>query len=336
MTARDQRLEKLNMFLTVPERALLRLRAFKADEPEDPALRRSTPEWQLAEVNQAMRLVNGVHDTVGWYVICLQTRMETLEARHGIVAALSLWSAHAYRMRDALIFDLPEPLTRSEYASRLAGARAELVPLPDLAKLLAEDDDCDDEAAWDAAVARHLAALRVLVEDGTLASAKRHDGEIVVEWGAFCDWRGEEVHVLPEYGTRVSTWPDEAAPLVAQQRATLKALRERCNEAPGLGSGGQVDGLRDMLLGGLCAELGRLWADVLAVEEVLAWATERFSGEEPLHPEGRAMLDGVRAAALQLHEALVVEGREVELPDEPAEDTARLLRRKVEQREEEG
>jgi hypothetical protein len=97
-----------------------------------------------------------------------------------------------------------------------------------------------------------------------------------------------------------------------------------------------MDGLRDMLLGGLCAELGRLWADLLAVEEVLTWATERFSGEEPLHPAGREMLDGVRAAAQALHDDLVDEGCELTLPEEPADDTARLLRRKVEQREEEG
>lgn len=337
MTRGGLRMGKLNIFLTAPERALLRLRAFKEDEPEDPALYRSTPNWQIAEVNPAMRFVNGVHDTVGWYIVCLQTRMETLEARHGIVAALSLWSTHAYRMRDSLIFDLPEPITQHEHASRLADARAEIVPLADLAALLAEDDDWEDtEEAWEAAVTRRVAELRALVKDGSLVSEKRHDGEIVVAWGDYCDWRREEAHVLPEYGIKVSVWPDEAAPLVEQQRITLKALRQRCSEAPGLGGGGRIDGLRDTLLGGVSAELRLLWADLLAVEDVLAWATERFSDEEPLHPAGREMLDGIRTAAQALHDDLTGEGQEVELPEEPAEDTASLLRRKVEQREGEG
>jgi hypothetical protein len=48
------------------------------------------------------------------------------------------------------------------------------------------------------------------------------------------------------------------------------------------------------------------------------------------------MLDGVRAAALRLHEELVGEGRDVELPTEPLDETATLLRRKVEQREGDG
>ena len=68
----------------------------------------------------------------------------------------------------------------------------------------------------------------------------------------------------------------------------------------------------------VAAELAKLWAELLALDEVIREVGEQFAGEEPLHPDCRALLDETRQRVLALANDLRLSCGELALPTEPA------------------
>lgn len=67
------------------------------------------------------------------------------------------------------------------------------------------------------------------------------------------------------------------------------------------------------------------WSSLLAVEQVVTDVGERFGGEEPIHPDARALLDEVKATVLALTDDLKPD-LDVVLPLEPSEEVTAWLR----------
>jgi hypothetical protein len=139
MTA-ERRLDTLLKGLDAEERALLRLRAFKAGEKDDPQLQPSTPPSQIDTVNAASRLVNATQLNVTWNALWLDARLDAVAA---LIA--NLWSIHAAAF-------VPEFAPGTKHGRVLGEVRraTELVITERLAALWAEllawaADDCGGE-----------------------------------------------------------------------------------------------------------------------------------------------------------------------------------------------
>lgn len=335
MSASESRLQKLYKELTAKERAIMRLRWFKEDAEEPPELFQTTPWEQIDEINRLARIGGATHRYVSPFALWLQARLQATSVRFGIISAFQLWSLHADRLLGKVLFEAGEPITQSAYDARLAAARSEALPVDVLAELLAEADleeeDLDDRQ-YKRRLAEHERKLRQLVADGTLPGTGR-GRSVKVPAGAFYDWRGEETPVLPERGLRYEVFPDGAAQQVQQLRAQREEILKLLEEAPQIfplpGVKGErdskVDVLGRQLVRTVAGEVTAAWAELLALERVVKDASDRFDGEEAIHPEVRRVLDEIGSTATELQERLQpwIEG--FVLPGEPDEQLLRAL-----------
>lgn len=323
----QRRVDNLYLGLTVEERVLLAVRWFKEDAEVPPAFRRAMPALQAAEVNRELRFADAAHHEVSWYALWLQARLERVSLRLGMVTCLQLWELQADRILTELICGAGEPVTQSEYAERLAAARAEVVPVGALAEILTERDaerDGLDEGQYARRLGEHERELRHLAENGGLPH-KGRGNRLGVSAGAFYDWLGEETPVGPEWGLRLEVFPDEAAEQVARLRAQREAMMRLVDEAPRLSAATDVESegetgartlARDLIVLGQ-AELRALCAELIAVETVVGDAAERFSSEEPIHPAARRLLDEVADGMGSLRRRFQEWSRDYKLPEEP-------------------
>jgi hypothetical protein len=125
----SNQLDRLYQRMTAKERAKLRVSWWNEDRDDDPALRKPTPEQQFDEINAFISAALNAHDTLAIFVPWLTEKVETVRARTALVAAFHLWMLQADRLRWAIDLDLPEIITESEHASRLAPARQERFPV---------------------------------------------------------------------------------------------------------------------------------------------------------------------------------------------------------------
>lgn len=220
MSTTETRVKHVYGGLTVKERAILRLRAYKEDRAEDPELYRSTPQFQVGQVDREMAFVDALHDHVAWFASLLASHADGLRLRHALAGALGLWEAHAGRIVESL-------------------ARPEL--------------------------------------------------------------------------------PEEA-------KAALWSL---CEEAPLVRMEGKASELCEAFVDGVAEGLARVWSELLAVDEVVAWGAERFEGEEPLHPEVRYDIEAVRAQLVALAREVEVRRPGFVLPAEANQEFAEVLRGKA-------
>ncbi len=342
MSASDNRLQKIFKVLTAKERAIMRLRWFKEDAEEPAELLQTTPWEQIGEINRLARFGDATQHEVSWYGTWLQTRLDAINVRFGMVDCLRLWGLHADQLRTRLVCDAGEPVTRSEYDARLAAARVERLPVSALAELLSEADldaeDLDDRQ-YDQRVRDHERELRRLVAERTLPGTGRGRG-LQITAGAFYDWRGEPAPVVPEWALGFEVFPDQAAEEVQRLRAQREALHELLAQAPcpspldAMAEDGRsnIDILGRNLVRLVAGELTGAWSELLAIEQIVKDASERFEGEEPLHPDARQLLEETKAAAAGLRESLSPWFGDLLLPDEPDERVVEALSGIIKQR----
>ena len=234
----DARLSKLTPALSAKERAILILRAWKEGVPEDPLIRSKMPAEQGPEFNHYIGLMNGVHDFLSLYTLILDQSLTLFDARYGWLLSLHLWALTTMDLAGYIAFHTNEPITRSEYQQRLAAARDEMVPAPELAKILAEqhegwaDEDLepqDDEeeplvkpAAWKRVCLGELARL---AEEGVLVGGRR-GRRLRVQAGSFYDWLGKLVPLFPDWGWEFEVLPDKRADEVRRLQQTREAARD--------------------------------------------------------------------------------------------------------------
>lgn len=220
MSTATARVKNMYAGLTAHERAILRLRWFKEDRPEDPELFRSTPRFQVGEVDREMALAGAIQENQAWFSNLLEARADALRVRHALAGCLGLWRMHAETAAEALA----------------------------------------------------------------------------------------------------------EAGLTNEARAVLQGL---CEAAPLVGSEGKAGELEEAYLDGVAEGLTRVWAELLAADEVVAWGTERFAGEEPLHPEVRHAIEETRAELLELAREVEARRPAFALPTEADPELAEVLRAKA-------
>ena len=358
MKATERRLGNLYPSLTAKERAILVLKAWKEDEEEAPLVRDTMPAEQGVEFNRLIDLMNAVNREFPPYLLLLRAFVGRLGLRHGWLMSLKLWGIQAGNLAAYIWLRTKEPVTESEHRRLVEKARAETAPASELAEILVERyegweeadyelDDSDDEPsvtdkAWNRVLGDKRREIAVLVHDGVL-SGKQKGRRLVVNVGSFYDWLGEPTPVYPEWGTEFEVFPDAEADKVKGLGWERSDVQESLARSPmhtslvfdwgkfapnrhrsSQESPSRIDEACDALIATLKEGIQKCWGEMRAAEQVLAQAAEEFDGEDPLLPELRSVLDGIREELSDLHEQAKQDIEPLELPEPDEEVLARV------------
>jgi hypothetical protein len=356
MTSADKRLDRVYPALSATERGVLTLIDSKEGRMQDHQLRRSAPEDQASEFNHLIGLIHaGSGDLVHLILIAREMIAQT-ELKLAWLTSLRIYGLECARVRSHLLFDINEPITQSAYDQRLQESRAELIPVRECARIVAErhwtdgvpfarDGECEPNGRTSNEVLREISArLQSLVDDGTLTGRGKGTG-LKIACGSFHDWLGEPVPVVSDWGIDVEVFADdradEAAGLTKRRVGVLDLLDRlavNCElpfdlERPltELPPGGAFDEeLLRMLALSIRAEVLCHWSQLLTYELVINEMTAEFAGEDILQPEVREVLEDARAKLIELHERARRFTGPFDLPAEPDEETLASVRRIVE------
>jgi len=353
----NQRLDKLYPALTAKERALLVLRAWKGDQAEDVQVRRTMPQSQAPDFNHYIHLMNAANEDLGKYIVALNGVANQLGLKSAWLASLQLWGIRIWELATYIVLHTNEPITESEHRRLVERARAEMVPVAELAETLVESydgwtaadkepaEDGDEEQvvsdkAWNRLLAEKKRELTRLVEEGTLAG-RRSGRRLLINNGSFYDWLGEPVPVCPDWGVGYDVMPDDQAGRVERlkkERLDAQEAISRSPTSPLLELLEEKLGRRvtdrqerwDEAMAALRQSLreGILWCwqELRAVEIVLDEVAEEL-GEDPLLPPVRQVLNKTHQDLVELHPLLSFVDVEVELP-EPDEERVEFLRQR--------
>jgi hypothetical protein len=326
----DKRLDKVFTLLSARERGLLTLRDYKEGKPQDRAILDAAPSQQTTELNGYIRMINAANGEISSILLVIRERVVQEELRWSYLvwahmAALEAWCFRGYFDRHGR-----EPITQSEYRERLEQARQALIPIEECANTYTEehhvfddadyaiDEDGDDrptDDAWYRVRDAKLAELQRAVADRTLtATGKGKRAKIAA--GAFYDWLGVAVPVVPEFGAGFDVRPDDRWREVAWARRDHAFIRERLDL-----SAHNIDLPLDMESplvwdrrekGGFGIELARIlavqlrsavlenWRELRACEHYIDEYTEAFD-EDVLKPSVRQRLEETKEMLQSLH-----------------------------------
>ena len=353
----NQRLDRLYPALTAKERALLVLRAWKADQEEDAQVRRTMPDSQAVEFNRYIHLMNAANLDAGKYVAVLKGISGELNVKAAWLASLQMWGIRVWDVWVYIALYTNEPITESEHRRLVEDARVEMLPVAELAETLVErydgwtdadiepgrdgDEPVVKDKAWNRILAEKKKELTRLVEKGVLVGKRRGRG-LLINNGSFYDWLDEPVPLWPEWGKGYDVFPDDQAGEVESlKKARLRAqeaiaaspaspIMESLEEAVGTG----VMERKDRWDEAMAALRERLredtpwcWQEVRAVETVLEEVAKEFNGEDPLLPPVRSVLDLAHKELAELPQFLDMLDAEVELTEPDEERVAQLRER---------
>jgi hypothetical protein len=352
----EVRIKGVSEGLTAHERALLVLRSWKEGKEEEPAWRYTMPEAQIPAFNRLISKMNGVNRGLGLTLIAVAMEVEKLSLRLGWLCESALWAMATEQLRAYLACETKEPITEGEHRKRVEQARAEYVPVADLADALAykhtgwEEDDADGQdeegliikdKAWARLCREKERELAKLVADGVL-QGKGKGGRLKVNAGSFYDWLGEETPAFPDRGIEFEVVADEQAEDVARRLRMRAEAFEELERAPSLTvfdasywpeemrplvgqlPRGGIDEAVETNKGILREGIEKHWCELRAVELVVAEAEEAF-GEDPCVPQVRHMLDHARERLVDAHETAQWYMGPFDLP-EPSEDEVAEMR----------
>jgi hypothetical protein len=315
------------------------------------------PQSQAPDFNHYIHLMNAANLHAGKYIAALNGIVGQLGLKHAWLASLQLWGTRVWELATYIILHTNEPITESEHHGLVEKARAEMVPVADLAETLVErydgwteadmePADEDDERvvknkAWNRMLAEKKRELGRLVQEGVLAG-KGTGRRLLINAGSFYDWLDEAVPVCPDWGKGYDVLPDGQADRVE----SLKKERLRAQEVVAKSPISSMQRFLEEKLGrpvterqerwdeamaGLAGSLREgvpwCWQELRAVETVLDEVAEEFDGEDPLLPQVREVLDKTRQGLLELHPLLGFVDVDADLP-EPDEERLEFLRQR--------
>ena len=348
----EQRLDRLLPALSAKERAILMLRDFKAEKPQDRQLLNTAPDRQTAELNRLIGLTNAANGDLAHVIVIIRERALKEELRFGWlqwarICALDMWGVRAHFCASG-----KEAITESEYRKREEEARAELIKLDDCATIYAEEhhawQDADYETdedgeqyptdeAWYRVRDEKLEELRALVADGTL-TGKGKGKRIKIACGAFYDWLGQPVPVAPDFGIEFDIQPDHREREVARARRDHEFIRGLLDrgayklelpldmESPLVMDAPKRFGVEmaRVLAVAIRAAVRENWQELRAIEEQVDAITEEYGGEDVLHARVRGHLEETKAMLSELHEQLQEYTGPFDLAD-PDEETRAMV-----------
>ena len=349
----DARLSKLTPALSAKERAILILRAWKEGVPEDPLIRSKMPAEQGPEFNHYIGLMNGVHDFLSLYTLILDQSLTLFDARYGWLLSLHLWALTTLDLAGYIAFHTNEPITRSEYQQRLAAARDEMVPAPELAKILAEqhegwaDEDLEPQkgggepqvtdAAWERVLGKKEGELARFAEQGVLVGGRK-GRRLTVQAGSFYDWLGKPVPFIPDWGSEFEVFPDKQADEVRRLQEARRHTQEECQSAPlslvldlarrkprrPRNASPQGEEIAEAVGTRLREGIQLRWRELRSIELVLEEVAEEFDGEAPTRPWEREALDNGKKRLEELHRAAQTYAGAFQLPGPDEEETEQV------------
>ena len=139
MTLRDHRLDRLYPALTARERALLVLRAYKADEKPDQAIYRTCPPAQGREFNRYIRLMNAVNTEVAYLLMLISGQVRQVDLKYAWMMTLLLWGMEVDNLGDHLLGALKDPALRRDVRTMMKRSPGALQVPIDLNAPPAED-----------------------------------------------------------------------------------------------------------------------------------------------------------------------------------------------------
>lgn len=340
----SKRLDRLLPGLSAKERAILTLRDYKADKPQDRRLLQTAPESQTGELNRLIGMMNAANGDLAHLLLVIRERVRLDELRLGWLqwarmCALDLWAARAHFLMSG-----KEPTTESAYRQREAAARSDLLSLEACATIYTEDyhvwdaadyemdedgDQVPIDGAWYRVRDQKRAELEALVDAGSL-SATGKGKRRKVSCGAFYDWLGKPVPVAPDFGGEFDVQPDCREREVARARHDhefMQRLLDRgacklelpldmespLNVEP---PGGKFNvELARVVAATIRACVRENWRQLRAIEAQIDAITEAFDGEDVLHERPRAYLDEAKATLNEVRETLQEYTGAFELPD---------------------
>jgi hypothetical protein len=353
----DGRLDKLTPALTAKERAILVLRAWKEEREEDAAVRRTMPQSQAPDFNHYIHLMNAANHDLGKCITVLSLTATQLGLKHAWLASLQLWGIRVWDLAQYIAIHTNEPITESEHQRLAEKARAEMVPVAELAEVPVEGyegwseadkeqaEDGDDEQvvtdkAWNRLLAEKKRELTRLVEEGTLAG-RRSGRRLLINNGSFYDWLGEPVPVCPDWGNGYDVLPDDQAERVE----SLKKARLRAQEVVARSPISPMQRFLEEQLGRRVTERQERWDEAMAalresLREGIPWCWQELRaaeavldevaeelGEDSLLPPVRQVLDKTRNDLVELHALLRLVDADCDLP-EPDEERVEFLRQR--------
>ena len=353
MSATDQRLDRLLHSLTAQERAILMLRDFKADKPQDRQLLYTAPDAETPALNRFIGLMNAANGDLAHVIVIIRERTLKEELRFGWLQWARMCALEMWAIRAHFNTSVREAITESEYRKRQEEDAKELLSIEECAMVLTEehhvwndaDYETDEEGeqsptddAWYRVRDEKLAELRALVKAGTL-TGKGKGKRTKIPCGAFYDWLGQPVPVVPDFGIEFDVQPDHREREVARARREHEFIRDVLNRgACDLELPLDMDSplVTEPPRGGFGVELARIlavairtgvrenWQELRAIEEQVDAITEEYDGEDVLHERVRGHLDEAKAMLSELHEQLQAYTGPFELPN-PDEETRAMV-----------
>jgi hypothetical protein len=356
VSSTDSRLDRLLPALSAQERAILMLRDFKAEKPQDRRLLNTAPDAQTPTLNRLVGLMNAANGDLAHLIVIIRERAEKEELRFGWLQWARICALEMWGVRAQFNVSAREAITESEYRKREEEAGRELLPIDECATLLTEEheawDDADCETdedgercatdeAWYRVRDEKMTELRKLVAAGTLTSRGKGKRMKIV-CGSFYGWLGQPVPVVPELGIGFEVRPDDCAREVARARDDHSFIRDVLNRgACMLELPLDMESPLDMEPPrGFSVELARLiavtirtgvrenWQELRAIDEQIEAMTEEYGGEDVLHARVRGHLDEAKAMLLALHGELQEYTGPFDLPD-PDEEIRSIVQRIV-------
>ena len=327
-----KQLDEMFGVMTAQERAVHILQAWKADRDEEPLVRATTPRDQEGVLSELLSMARRVNREFATLALVHEQTAEKLRLKFAWLQSMRAWALNTQSLAHALLLLAPEPMTESEQDRRLAEMRDEMFSLEEAAQYLADTEEEDGgPGAWEK-------ALSAAIKAGELKAQGKGRG-LRIRYGDLCDWRGDTVPLIPEWGYEVEVLPDDEHEEVDRRRTHLASARRVLQRSPSfLASLGPPDehlsedaaGANRVALGlvtTLQEELPALWRDVRALELCIEEVRERLGGEDPPDEAVRNAIETAKVTIEELVEGLAGCDVPVELnePEEAALDRLREL-----------
>jgi hypothetical protein len=354
MTNQGRRLDAALGPLDPKARALLALKSWREGVTPDKGIYSNRTPDEVAEFRRLIGLAEAANELahsivlIRSFVLGLETRCEVIDIRRALGEQLRFVGGCVRR-------STRYPITESGFRRREKELRAELLPVGELATIGIEHYDGWTEADFEgdageqrlSAEAQERALKEVddslieLVRAGTL-TGEVNDAGTFVHAGSFDDWFGETTLIRSEAGYEYEVLPDNLAPIVASQQSSRDLIEQLITCAPGRDDLPlDLEGDRfPASEGSFYAEAERLdvialrdgiqrhWRAVRAIEiEVAALAKREFSGEDPLHPDFRNVLDEARGALVALREKLLLYAGEIVMSEPDGKELREIRQR---------
>ena len=134
----ETRLNRLLPALGANERAVLMLRDFKAERPQNRQLLDTAPVAQAEELNRLIGLMNAANGDLAHLIVMIGQQARQEDLRFGLLQWTRMCALEMWAVRAQFNSNTREAITESEYRQREEEAAKELIAIDECAAILIE------------------------------------------------------------------------------------------------------------------------------------------------------------------------------------------------------